>query len=1014
MGRRGALKWAMRRILEFCLVLAGVMGGASGAWSQVPVVPRIVFDTDMDTDCDDAGAMAVLHALADRGECEILATVVSVTHPNAVPTVSAINQWYGRADLPLGAPKQHGKSHPSRYADEVAREFPQPIKSTADAPDAVLVYRDLLEKQPDQSVTIVTVGYLTNLRNLLELPASEGHASGRELIRKKVRLHVCMGGNFIGSPPKDDLKLGNVNFTRDAESALKVIREWPTPIIFAGREVCSVPSGLAIGRSLANTPANNPVRRAYEHYFGGTAKDRHVADLATVLQAVRGPADCWDLSAPGVMDLRPDMTFEWRPDAAGTQRHLLKKRDAAGQPNDRHVESVLDALLVQAPVDAAALVRRAGNTESEEARRQALLRLAALPSAPAGLRQEAATLAAFVEKWNRGGLKFYGKQWDGYDFGIPEASPLHAMTALYQGRMRAWQLIENSTIRSSPVEGPKLHQRACADFRRHQEAFPENRIPGMYLGRAIPWEKSFPDTPGGAPEWAVLQREQLERMRDIIHWWIDHRQREDGQFGGGWGDDCEMWRWWSSVLLGFDDSKARAAQLKFSRAALARGHLKGGFNPEITDVEHAAEDTTDNLIPLMVLEPGNRRWTDWALKMGGFMERAWTGRNERGQLQFKSFYFSATGTSPTPARALDVIANVGALHPAFLAWQRGPDPVLDRLLPAWLDAWVEATARAEHGKPAGIMPSSIRWPDGATTGGDRHWYEPVKSGGYMHSYYVWPSVITEITDALVIAHVKTGEDRYLAPLRSMAAIRLRWLKDKGPRDAAAPGSEAWCAAQLGPRENANSNFGALVKSLARCKALTGTTEFDELLALESAEFTLRPDAAGRAEVLAALRASAEALRVNFPGFTSEVRSTDRVMRFVQFLSKDYQFDDYKGVTQPKHELLYRMVTGDTNAPRFPQMAVRWLTPPENIAVFVTRADVSHLTAELFHFGAKPREMTAELRLLKPGRYRAVLKTRAGGDEKELSVIEVRGDGFAGVKFVLPPRELCVLRFEAVR
>jgi hypothetical protein len=45
--------------------------------AAVPPV-RIFFDTDMHTDCDDAGALAVLHALADRGECEILATVVSV------------------------------------------------------------------------------------------------------------------------------------------------------------------------------------------------------------------------------------------------------------------------------------------------------------------------------------------------------------------------------------------------------------------------------------------------------------------------------------------------------------------------------------------------------------------------------------------------------------------------------------------------------------------------------------------------------------------------------------------------------------------------------------------------------------------------------------------------------------------------------------------------------------------------------------------------------------------------
>ena len=36
---------------------------------------KIIFDTDMLTDFDDVGALACLHALADAGECEILATV---------------------------------------------------------------------------------------------------------------------------------------------------------------------------------------------------------------------------------------------------------------------------------------------------------------------------------------------------------------------------------------------------------------------------------------------------------------------------------------------------------------------------------------------------------------------------------------------------------------------------------------------------------------------------------------------------------------------------------------------------------------------------------------------------------------------------------------------------------------------------------------------------------------------------------------------------------------------------
>ena len=45
-------------------------------------VPKVILDTDMLTDFDDVGALAALHALADAGECEILATV-SCTRGNA-------------------------------------------------------------------------------------------------------------------------------------------------------------------------------------------------------------------------------------------------------------------------------------------------------------------------------------------------------------------------------------------------------------------------------------------------------------------------------------------------------------------------------------------------------------------------------------------------------------------------------------------------------------------------------------------------------------------------------------------------------------------------------------------------------------------------------------------------------------------------------------------------------------------------------------------------------------------
>ena len=38
---------------------------------------------------------------------------------------------------------------------------------------------------------------------------------------------------------------------------------------------------------------------------------------------------------------------------------------------------------------------------------------------------------------------------------------------------------------------------------------------------------------------------------EVMRFWCEKRQAPDGQFGGGWGDDVEIWRKWTPILLGF-------------------------------------------------------------------------------------------------------------------------------------------------------------------------------------------------------------------------------------------------------------------------------------------------------------------------------------------------------------------------------------------------------------------------------------------------------------------------------
>ncbi len=81
----------MRQFQTIVLVLAMVATAALPMWGQSPV--RIIFDTDMDTDCDDAGAPALLHALADQGEetCETFSPLT------AIPTARCVGASWSAA-----------------------------------------------------------------------------------------------------------------------------------------------------------------------------------------------------------------------------------------------------------------------------------------------------------------------------------------------------------------------------------------------------------------------------------------------------------------------------------------------------------------------------------------------------------------------------------------------------------------------------------------------------------------------------------------------------------------------------------------------------------------------------------------------------------------------------------------------------------------------------------------------------------------------------------------------------
>ncbi len=646
------------------------------------------------------------------------------------------------------------------------------------------------------------------------------------------------------------------------------------------------------------------------------------------------------------------------------------------------------------------VIQLAGNADADEVRIACLNRLRKRHGLDESFKKDLDKLISQIDRWiNEKSLPYFGREvarTRDFDFGIDDTSPLYPLTYLYRGRMVIWYTMESGSVWSIPERKRAFLDEARGFFEKAAQAFPENKITQMYLGRPIAPEKSYPSFPG-APAWAVYQREGLERLADIIEWWIDNRMRENGEYGGGWGDDCEMWRWWVPVLIGFDSPKITKAQARFSNALLNQPHMRLGYTTRMSDVEHTAEDSADAITPMMHLDPDNDLWNKRALRIAELMETFWTGRNERGFLQFKSTYFTADKVDASPNRACDTVYHPRVVQPALLYWQRTGDKKLTELFTSWMDTWVDAAARTDRGKPRGIVPTAIHWPGGGAGGLGPDWWDPRNHREY--TLYLYPSAMSLMTHTLLLTHYMTGQTKYTEPIRSLANIRLKYLGTP-PKKQPAPGTEAWCGSKL--------NLSSVI---AKYRFLTGNSEFDRLIAKETSpymRFRLHGDLGS---LVLALRHNAEALRINFPAYTSEVRYTDRVLRFpALFGDNGIISKPIETIHTPDTSLLYSTVTGDPgDAGYFPLNTVRWLTQPRDIAALVTESGTEKFCAELLHFGKKKRHMSAVFYLLKPGDYVFTIRLKDAQGQKPLQTREFTVKAPRNrISFQLPPRKLCVL------
>ena len=331
------------------------MAGDSGGARKEPV--KIIFDTDMYTDFDDAGALACLHALADAGECEILATVANTRDCMSVAMCEIINSYYGRPDIPVGCSKEIGRTgssepHLKRY-EATVNAFGKWVKhrNSNDAPDANEVYRRVLAAQPDNSVVICSVGFLTNMRRLLETKADAvSPLDGKALVARKVKLWVAMACRYPDGK--------EYNSMIDAESSRIALENWPTPIVFTDWNYgFDCHSGRALAESgridnpvacvfAGNVPSREKIRRDSARYLRGAfgMAGRAAWDQTAVLIAVRGIDPLFNSERGAYRMVGAEGADEWVPDAEnGPHLRVTEKLSKA------EVGRIIDELMLRLP-----------------------------------------------------------------------------------------------------------------------------------------------------------------------------------------------------------------------------------------------------------------------------------------------------------------------------------------------------------------------------------------------------------------------------------------------------------------------------------------------------------------------------------------------------------------------------------------------------------------------------------------------------------------------------------------
>lgn len=300
----------------------------SGHQYEYTDIPLIILDTDIGSSTDDLFAMMMLYHYQDMNRSRLLGVVVDREGEECAACVDVMNTYYGHGDIPIGlirdgikSPKVwiDYKAFPTHTDSQGELIFQRSVADYSSLPDGWQLYRRLLAAQPDHSVRIVSIGFLTCLSQLLEsAPDRYSPLNGVELVRRKVKCIYIMGGAF--GDAKESIEY---NFAQGVDFAQAFFNLWPD-------EVDIIMSPGEVGDGIQYQPEQviadidwtdiHPIKQVYMNY--GCDTGQKMWDPLPTINAVEGNS-LFRFSTRGVVTVSSKGETFFTPTPTGNIRYHL-------------------------------------------------------------------------------------------------------------------------------------------------------------------------------------------------------------------------------------------------------------------------------------------------------------------------------------------------------------------------------------------------------------------------------------------------------------------------------------------------------------------------------------------------------------------------------------------------------------------------------------------------------------------------------------------------------------------